>query len=199
VDRARAVQPGFDGDGPAKAINRRASADGSTACPWLSSLPPPAFAPSPCATLAERLDDRFALLTRGARTALPRQQTLRAVVDWSYDLLFEDERRLFARLSVSSAAASSKPSRPSAPTTSSEHRRPRRHESAGGQVPRHGPDTRETRFTQLQTLWEYGTARLDDSDEVDTVRTRHAAYYRRFAENANERLRGAGAPEWRER
>ena len=52
------------------------------------------------ATLAERLDDRFRLLTGGARTALPRQQTLRAVVDWSYDLLFEDERRLFARLSV---------------------------------------------------------------------------------------------------
>jgi hypothetical protein len=52
------------------------------------------------ATLAERFDDRFRLLTVGARTALPRQQTLRAVVDWSYDLLFEDERRLFARLSV---------------------------------------------------------------------------------------------------
>ena len=54
----------------------------------------------PLATLAERLDDRFRLLTGGARTALPRQQTLRAVVDWSYDLLFEDERRLFARLAV---------------------------------------------------------------------------------------------------
>ena len=50
--------------------------------------------------MAERLDDRFRLLTGGARTTLPRQQTLRAVVDWSYDLLFEDERRLFARLSV---------------------------------------------------------------------------------------------------
>ena len=54
----------------------------------------------PLATLAERLDDRFRLLTGGARTALPRQQTLRAVVDWSYELLFEDERRLFARLAV---------------------------------------------------------------------------------------------------
>ena len=52
------------------------------------------------ATLAERLDDRFRLLTGGARTALPRQQSLRAVVDWSYDLLFDDERRLFNRLAV---------------------------------------------------------------------------------------------------
>ena len=52
------------------------------------------------AQLAERLDDRFRLLTGGARTALPRQQTLRAVTDWSYDLLFDDERTVFERLSV---------------------------------------------------------------------------------------------------
>ncbi len=50
--------------------------------------------------IAERLDDRFRLLSGGARTAMARQQTLRAVVDWSYDLLFEDERRVFERLSV---------------------------------------------------------------------------------------------------
>ncbi len=50
--------------------------------------------------LVGRLDDRFRLLTGGARTAFPRQQTLRAVVDWSYDLLFDDERRVFERVSV---------------------------------------------------------------------------------------------------
>ena len=50
--------------------------------------------------LAARLDQRFRLLTGGSRTALPRQQTLRATVDWSYDLLSEPERRLFNRLSV---------------------------------------------------------------------------------------------------
>ena len=54
----------------------------------------------PVQQLSERLDDRFRLLTGGARTALPRQQTLRAVVEWSYDLLFEDERRVFEHLSV---------------------------------------------------------------------------------------------------
>ena len=47
-----------------------------------------------------RLNDRFRLLTGGSRTALPRQQTLQAVVDWSYDLLFDDEQRVFTRLSV---------------------------------------------------------------------------------------------------
>ena len=50
--------------------------------------------------LAERLDDRFRLVTGGARTALPRHQTLRAVTDWSYDLLFDDERKVFERLAV---------------------------------------------------------------------------------------------------
>ena len=47
-----------------------------------------------------RLDDRFRLLTGGSRTALPRQQTLRATIDWSHDLLSDQERILFRRLSV---------------------------------------------------------------------------------------------------
>jgi predicted ATPase/class 3 adenylate cyclase len=50
--------------------------------------------------IAARLDDRFRLLTAGSRTALPRQQTLRALIDWSYDLLSEKERTLLGRLSV---------------------------------------------------------------------------------------------------
>ncbi len=54
----------------------------------------------PVEQIARRLDDRFRLLTGGARTALPRQQTLRALIDWSYDLLTEPERALLGRLSV---------------------------------------------------------------------------------------------------
>jgi predicted ATPase/class 3 adenylate cyclase len=50
--------------------------------------------------IASRLDDRFRLLTGGSRTALPRQQTLRALIDWSYDILSEDERALLRRLSI---------------------------------------------------------------------------------------------------
>ena len=50
--------------------------------------------------ISNRLDDRFRLLTGGARTALPRQQTLRALIDWSYDILSENERLLLRRLSV---------------------------------------------------------------------------------------------------
>ena len=95
----------------------------------------------PLSTLAERLDDRFALLSRGARTALPRQQTLRAVVDWSYDLLFDDERRLFARLSVFVGGCElDAVEAVCVDDEVPEHRCPRRHEPAGGQVARHGPD-----------------------------------------------------------
>ena len=54
----------------------------------------------PIQQILERLDDRFRLLTGGSRTALARQQTLRAVVDWSYELLFDDEQRVFERLSA---------------------------------------------------------------------------------------------------
>ncbi len=50
--------------------------------------------------IASRLSDRFRLLTSGNRTALPRQQTLRALIDWSYELLSEKERTLFGRLAV---------------------------------------------------------------------------------------------------
>src|SRR5690242_7363046 len=54
----------------------------------------------PVEKLNERLDDMFRLLTGGSRTALPRQQTLRALIDWSYDLLSPSEQALLRRLSV---------------------------------------------------------------------------------------------------
>ncbi len=52
------------------------------------------------ASLADRLNGRFRILTGGSRTALPRQQTMRALIDWSYDLLAEKERALFERVGV---------------------------------------------------------------------------------------------------
>ena len=74
------------------------SAPGSTGCRWPSSWRRPAPGRSRSPQIAARLNDRFRLLTGGSRTALPRQQTLRAVVDWSYELLFDDEQRVFERL-----------------------------------------------------------------------------------------------------
>jgi predicted ATPase/DNA-binding SARP family transcriptional activator len=104
-DRAVAVRPDFElNAGNAAAMARICRAlDGmplaiELAAVWLRALTP--------SQLAERLDDRFALLTGGSRIALPRHRTLRAVVDWSWDLLETDEQVLARRLAVFPAGAS---------------------------------------------------------------------------------------------
>jgi predicted ATPase len=199
VDRARAVQPGFAGDGPAVSV-----IDGI--CGRLDGLPlaielaAARLRALPLATLAERLDDRFALLTRGARTALPRQQTLRAVVDWSYDLLFEDERCLFARLSVFVGGCELEAVEAvcvdhDLPSTDVLDVMSRLVDKSLVTAPVSG----EIRFTQLQTLWQYGRERLDEADEADTVRAAHAAYYAHMAEQAYNALRGPAGPVWHDR
>ena len=199
ADRARSVQPGFESDGAARevieSICRRL--DG---LPLAIELAAARLRALPLSTLAERLDDRFALLTRGARTSLPRQQTLRAVVDWSYDLLFDDERRLFDRLSVfvggceldAVEAVCADDEVPSSEVLDVISRLVDKSLVTG-------PTAGEARFSQLQTLWEYGKDRLGGSGDAGTVRARHAAYYRRMAEEAHDGLRGATATEWRER
>ena len=97
--RARAIVPCFQADEGSKATVRMICArlDGLPLAIELAAARMRAFTP---ADVLARLDDRFRLLTGGSRTALPRQQTLRAVVDWSYDLLFDQERRVFERMSV---------------------------------------------------------------------------------------------------
>jgi len=104
-DRAVAVRPDFELDGGNAAAVARIcrSLDGmplaiELAAVWLRTLTP--------AQLAERLDDRFALLTGGSRTALPRHRTLRAAVDWSWDLLAPAEQVLARRLAIFPAGAS---------------------------------------------------------------------------------------------
>jgi predicted ATPase/class 3 adenylate cyclase len=99
IQRAGSVQPGFKLDtGNATAvvqIVRRL--DGIPLAIELATARLKLLSPE---QIALRLDDRFRLLTGGSRTALPRQQTLQAMMDWSYDLLDEDERTLLRRLSV---------------------------------------------------------------------------------------------------
>ena len=200
VDRARAVRPGFTADGHTRPviddICRRL--DG---LPLAVELAAARLRSLTLATLAERLDDRFRLLTVGARTALPRQQTLRAVVDWSYDLLFEDERRLFARLSVFAGgcdldAAEAVCADDQVPAGEILDILSRLVDKSLVARPDAG---RDARFVQLQTLWRYGRDRLDESGEAGAMCARHGAYYRQMAEEAHEGLRGATGPMWRER
>jgi len=128
----------------------------------------------PIAQIATRLNDRFRLLTGGSRTALPRQQTLRAVVDWSYELLFEDEQRIFERLAVfpggcdlaTAEAVGADEALASADVA--DHLRALVDKSLVIAVPVGGG----LRFTQLQTLAQYGRERL--TERGDAVRIRNA-------------------------
>jgi predicted ATPase/DNA-binding SARP family transcriptional activator len=148
--------------------------------------------------ILERLDDRFRLLTGGTRTALPRHQTLRAVVDWSYDLLFDDERRVFERLSVFAGPCSL----PTAQAVCADDDLPA--DDVGDVLARlvdkslviADKDARGTRYRCLQTLAEYGRERLADSGSADTVRARYVGHYLAVAERGREALRGDGQREW---
>src|SRR5205085_7524918 len=99
IDRAAASQPGF-------AVTSQNAPAVAQICHRLDGIPlaielaAARIKALPVEKLNERLDDCFRLLTGGSRAALPRQQTLRALVDWSYDLLSEQERALLRRLSV---------------------------------------------------------------------------------------------------
>ena len=99
VERATAVRPAF-------CLTTENAADVAEVCAALDGMPLAielAAARARSLSVEEvnaRLDQRFRLLTGGSRTALPRQQTLRSLIDWSYDLLTEPEKALFERLSV---------------------------------------------------------------------------------------------------
>ena len=116
VERVRAAAPHF-------APDRRSAAMVATICRRLDGIPlaielaAARVAALGIEELAARLDDRFQLLTGGRRTALPRHQTLRATLDWSYELLAEPERALLRRLAIfagffSLEAASAVPASP---------------------------------------------------------------------------------------
>jgi tetratricopeptide (TPR) repeat protein len=136
----------------------------------------------PVKQLASRLDDRFRLLTGGSRTALPRQQTLRAVVDWSYELLFADEQRLFERLSVfpggcdlaTAEAVCSDDELPVDEIADLIHALVEKSlvgtVAAGDQL----------RYTQLQTLAHYGHEKLIERGDVARIRDAMAAHYARL-------------------
>ena len=147
-----------------------------------------------------RLGDRFRLLTSGSRTALPRQQTLRATLDWSYDLLAEHERVVLRRLSTfpgdfsvdaASAVASDATIDPFAVIDLLSQLVARSLVIADTSVGR-------TRFRLLETTRAYALEKLAEADEVDDIRRRHAQFYRDFFEPAlDDRLRKP-VGEWRE-
>ncbi|KEF20366.1 regulator [Streptomyces rimosus] len=157
--------------------------------------------------LADRLDDRFRLLTSGSRTVLPRQQTLRAVVDWSWDLLDDPERAVLRRLSVFSGGCDLAQAEEVCADEGS---------TGGSVAPRDvaallgslidkslvvaapGGDGR-MRYRLLETVSEYAGERLDEAGERAAAERRHLVAYRELARTADPLLRGPEQCAWLER
>ncbi|MFF4013870.1 BTAD domain-containing putative transcriptional regulator [Streptomyces sp. NPDC001843] len=139
--------------------------------------------------IVDRLDDRFRLLTSGSRTVLPRQQTLRAVVDWSWDLLDEGEREVLRGLSVFAGgcdlAAAEAVCGPDA------------FDALGSLVDKSlvvaapAPDG-AMRYRLLETVAEYAGERLDESGRRERTERAHLTYFRELARTTDPLLRGPG-------
>jgi len=149
----------------------------------------------PATELAARLDDRFRLLTGGSRAALPRHQTLIAVVGWSWELLTDAERTLARRLAVFAGGATPEAAEA---VCADESLQP------GAVVGllaaladksfaefRHAPDA-PPRYRMLDTIRAYAAAALDEAGESGRFRRAHAGYFLARAEAADPELRGSG-------
>ncbi|MDE3089072.1 MAG: protein kinase [Chloroflexota bacterium] len=151
--------------------------------------------------IATRLDDRFRLLTGGSRTALPRQQTLRALIDWSYGLLSDPERLLLRRLSVFAGgwtleAAEAICACGNAGTFDVMDLQLRLVDKS--LVVAEKQDD-ETRYRLLETIRQYARDRLVESGDVELLRACHLDYFLQFAEQAEPKLRGREQVLWSER
>ncbi|WP_225850862.1 BTAD domain-containing putative transcriptional regulator [Streptomyces sp. HPF1205] len=194
AERAAAVRPGaaedVDADADAvRVICRRL--DGLPLAIELAAARLRALSPR---QIADRLDDRFRLLTGGSRTLLPRQQTLRAVVDWSWDLLTEHERTTLSALTVFAGGCTLAAAEAvCGPDTL---------EAVTGLVDKsllvadHGRPT-GTRYRLLETIHEYAAERARERPEhLAAAEARHTAYFRDLARDVDPRLRGADQLRW---
>ncbi|PZS27175.1 MAG: LuxR family transcriptional regulator [Pseudonocardiales bacterium] len=193
IDRAAQVRPDF----AITAANARAVAqichdlDGiplaiELAAAWVRMLAP--------GQIAHALSDRFRLLTGGARTILPRHQTLQASIDWSHELLRDGERTLLRRLSVFAGGWTLDAAEQVCPGQGIDS-----HDVLNlltGLVDKSLVNTDDqgpqTRYRLLQTVRQYAMARLTDADEVDDLRDCHLAYHLALAEAAATEVLGAG-------
>ncbi|WP_103353802.1 BTAD domain-containing putative transcriptional regulator [Amycolatopsis sp. CA-128772] len=142
--------------------------------------------------LAHRLDDRFRLLTGGSRTALPRHRTLRAVIDWSWELLSDAERVVLRRLSVFSGGASLEAAERVCGGDAVLDLLTALTEKSlvvivGDEAPR---------YRMLGTIKEYAQQRLAEAGETDVARRAHLEYFTELAETAEPHLRRAAQLGW---
>ncbi|MFK4099209.1 ATP-binding protein [Streptomyces sp. NPDC019531] len=179
LDRARSVRPGFEGHARVPGIC--AALDGLPLAIELAAARLRTLTPD---ELADRLHDRFRLLSRGDRSKAPRHRTLRAVVEWSWELLDAEERELAARLTVFPGGADLEAVEAVCAT-------PYPEDLLASLVEKSFLEVSEGRYRMLETIRafavEHGSRSLRDS---------HAAYFLRLAERAEPALRGGGQLPW---
>jgi predicted ATPase/tetratricopeptide (TPR) repeat protein/transcriptional regulator with XRE-family HTH domain len=201
VERASTARPGFElTERNATAVTRIcARLDGM---PLALELAAARVRVLSAEQLAERLDDRFHLLTGGSRTALSRQQTLRAAIDWSYDLLSEPEKVLFRRLSVFSGGWTLGAAEGvcAGDGLSAEEildlliKLVDRSVVAVVEEP-----SDEPRYRHLETIRQYAREKLREAGEEGVVRDRHRDWYAGMVERAEPELVGPREVEWLDR
>jgi predicted ATPase/DNA-binding SARP family transcriptional activator/DNA-binding CsgD family transcriptional regulator len=147
--------------------------------------------------VAQRLEDSLGLLTGGSWTAEPRQQTLRATLDWSYELLGEPERKLFGRLSVFAGGWTLESAEAVGAGSGIKQGEVldllSRLVDKSLVVSEAGAVEGALRYRMLEPIRQYGHERLEASGEADAARRRHAAWFLALAERAEPELREQGA------
>jgi non-specific serine/threonine protein kinase len=197
ADRARAILPSFE-------VTDRNAQTVARLCRRLDGIPLAIELAAarvnvlPVEEIATRLDDRFRLLTGGSRTALPRHQTLRAAMDWSYDLLSDAERTTLRRLSVFAGGWTMQAAEVVCSGTdvgavdvldlltrlvNKSLVIAEEHDGTG-------------RFRLLETVRQYYSDRLFETGEAGLVRKRHREFYLTMAEEAELHLRGSEQVNW---
>ncbi len=197
VDRARAVLPAFglDSSNVSAVVQICRRLDG---IPLALELASARVAVMSAKEIAARLGDRFRLLTGGGRAAVPRQQTLQAAIDWSWDLLTDSDRRCLRCLSVFVGGWTLDAA--TAVTNSSDAIEAL--DALGRLVARSlvfldrsGP----TRYGMLETIRQYANAKLVESDEAEGALGRHLAHYSNLAAEAESALEGPDMVAWLQR
>jgi predicted ATPase/DNA-binding CsgD family transcriptional regulator len=200
VERARAVRPGFG-------ITERNAAAVARICFRLDGMPLAIELAAARARIlsveqiSERLEGSFALLSGGGRTAMPHHKTLRATMDWSHDLLSEEERVLFGRLSLFAGGWTLEAAEAVCAGEGIEE--------AGVLDPLSGLVDKslvlvserdgQVRYRLLETVRQFGREKLEESGEAARVHRSHAGFFVGLAEEAAPELKGHAQVAWLER
>jgi non-specific serine/threonine protein kinase len=194
VQRARAARPGFElNDDNAPSVVRICQrVDG---IPLAIELVAARIRGMSMSAIDERIADRFNLVAGGSRVSMPRQRTLQATFDWSHDLLSEEEKRVFRRLSVFVGGFTLDAAEAVYHLDEAEGTDQSSIESLAGLVDKSLVISQEGvdaagRYRLLEPIRQYAYDRLFEAQEADAARREHAEFYLTLGEDMSRELRG---------